>query len=165
MNDGTALHKFRLTISQLDCLSVKLHLPNTIITSSSDKCPRLETLALLCRRLSEPSRLFTVANEFGRSAEACSRILRATINIIYARYSAIVYLNQTLWSQRAEEYAQAICAKSSLSEMRACVGFIDGTTFHGQVLEMTQNLPLMKIYSVQFTMVTLDDIVSTIKAL
>ncbi|KAE9156613.1 hypothetical protein PF002_g33572 [Phytophthora fragariae] len=77
MDDATARTKFNFTIPQLRELAAKLHLPMPcIITPERDTVPTLEALAMLCRRLKEPSTLFTVANEFGRSPAAYSRICK-----------------------------------------------------------------------------------------
>ncbi|KAF0724849.1 hypothetical protein Ae201684P_020301 [Aphanomyces euteiches] len=95
LDDGTAIHNYRFTISQLECLSTKLRLPHYIITSSLDRVDALEALAMLCRRLAEPSRLFSTANEFGRSIEACSRIITETVRLIYRSFSTSLFSRET----------------------------------------------------------------------
>ncbi|KAF0692753.1 Aste57867_16212 [Aphanomyces stellatus] len=127
MDDPTAVHKFRFTIEQLKLLTAKFGLPAWVVTPSADKADSLEALAIVCRRLAEPSRLFTVANEFGRSPESCSRIIRAVVGIIADRFKDVVYFNEHLLVERGVQYAAAIQKKSGLSGLRSCVGVIDGT--------------------------------------
>ncbi|KAH9103507.1 hypothetical protein LEN26_012721 [Aphanomyces euteiches] len=127
MADATAMHKFRFIPGQLKVLVVKLHLPAHIVTPSLDSVEALEALALLCRRLAEPSRLFTVGTEFGRSIEACSRIINEVVRLIYDRFANTIYIHETLLQRRAELFANAIRLKSSLQGLRTCLGFIDGT--------------------------------------
>jgi hypothetical protein len=60
LNDATAKVCFRFTISELSVLAVKLNLPEDgIVTTLGDRVNRVEALAMLCRRLSEPSKLVT----------------------------------------------------------------------------------------------------------
>ncbi|KAH9146647.1 hypothetical protein AeRB84_009494 [Aphanomyces euteiches] len=127
MDDPTAMHRFRFTIGQLRELVVKFRLPAFITTPSLDSVESLEAMALMCRRLAEPSRLSTVANEFGRSIEAISRVIRELVCVIYERYANTIYFHKTLVQRRAELYANSIRVKSNMDGMRSCVGFIDGT--------------------------------------
>ncbi|KAF0690924.1 Aste57867_17744 [Aphanomyces stellatus] len=127
MDEPTAVHKFRFTTEQLKLLTTKFGLPAWVYTPSVDKADSLEALALLCRRLAEPSRLFTVANEFGRSPESCSRIIRAVIGIIAERFKDVVYFNERLLVERGVQYAASIKSKSGLHGLRSCVGFFYGT--------------------------------------
>ncbi|RHZ35129.1 hypothetical protein DYB37_013870 [Aphanomyces astaci] len=96
MHNATAAHKFRFTIDQLRVLAVALRLPAFVSTPSSDQVESLEALAILCRRLAEPCRLFTIADEFGRSVEACSRIVRATATALYKTWSDVILFHEAL---------------------------------------------------------------------
>ncbi|KAF0694037.1 Aste57867_15060 [Aphanomyces stellatus] len=125
--DSTAIHKYRFTISQIELLSHKLRLPAWITTPWSDKVEVVEALAITCRRLAEPCRLYTVANEVGRSVEACSRIIRATVEAIVKRWRSTITTNTRLLALRSEMYAQAVQKKCGLSGVRSCIAFIDGT--------------------------------------
>ncbi|ETV77419.1 hypothetical protein H257_08838 [Aphanomyces astaci] len=120
MHNATAVHKFRFTIEQIRVLAVALRLPAFLSTSISDQVESLEALAILCRRLAEPCRLFTIADEFGRSVEACSRIDR---NCSVQDLERCDPLSGSL----AQTYAGAIESKSGLRGLRTCVAFIDGT--------------------------------------
>ncbi|KAF0684386.1 Aste57867_23621 [Aphanomyces stellatus] len=125
--DSTAIHKYRFTISQIELLSHKLRLPAWIPTPWSDKVEVVEALAITCRRLAEPCRLYSVANEVGRSVEACSRIIRATVEAIVKRWRSTITTNTRLLVLRSEMYAQAVQKKCGLSGVRSCIAFIDGT--------------------------------------
>ncbi|KAF0687250.1 Aste57867_20979 [Aphanomyces stellatus] len=111
MANLTALHKFRFTIAQLEVLSQKLELPAWITTNWSDKIETVEAFTITCRRLAEPCRLYTVANEV------------AIVN----RWGPTIELNQPLLVQRGDAYARAIQSKSQLTGVQSCIGFIYGT--------------------------------------
>lgn len=79
LDDATAKVRYRFTVAELSVLAVKLkQQEDGILTESGDRVSRVEALAMLCRRLSEPSKLLTVASEFGRSMAAYSRVVKAT---------------------------------------------------------------------------------------
>lgn len=85
----------------------------------------LEALAIVCRRLREPSTLFTVASEFGRSCGQVSRIFSHIIDFLYSRHARVLYLNRKLISLRIDDYTAAITRAGS--PVKTCWGFIDGT--------------------------------------
>lgn len=77
LDDAVARLRYRFTVNGLRQLSSKLQLPvDGVRTTEGDNVPPVEALAMVCRRLSEASKLFTVASEFGRSTAAYSRVLR-----------------------------------------------------------------------------------------
>ncbi|OQR80478.1 hypothetical protein ACHHYP_17515 [Achlya hypogyna] len=127
LDNATALHRFLFTVPQLERLVRHLQFSPTIETTSQDRVGSLEALALLCRRLAEPSRLFTVADEFGRSVEACSRIIRAIVEDIYERHKNMIYLHKGILVDNVATYAAAIREKSGLVGLATCMAFIDGT--------------------------------------
>ncbi|ETV79636.1 hypothetical protein H257_06893 [Aphanomyces astaci] len=113
--------------TNLRVLAVALRLPAFVSTPSPDQVESLEALAILCRRLAEPCRLFTIADAFGRSVEAFSRIVRATATALYKTWSDVILFREALLVGRVDTYAGAIEAKSGLRGLRTCVAFIDGT--------------------------------------
>ncbi|KAG9403813.1 hypothetical protein AC1031_021944 [Aphanomyces cochlioides] len=127
LGDATANHLFRLTLPQLQLLTVKLQMPAWIVTTSGDEIDALEALALLCRRLAEPSRLYTIANEFERSVPSICRILRVVVNMLHSRFDDILYFNEPPFASRVDLYAAAIQHKPGLAGLTTCVGFVDGT--------------------------------------
>ncbi|ETL94177.1 hypothetical protein L917_07807 [Phytophthora nicotianae] len=77
LDDATAKARYRFTITELRELAKKLKLPEDgVTTPSGDRVDRVEALAMLCRRLSEPSKLLTVASEFGRGTGPYSRVVK-----------------------------------------------------------------------------------------
>ncbi|OWY98226.1 hypothetical protein PHMEG_00031054, partial [Phytophthora megakarya] len=119
VDDATSKARYRFTIQQLRILAIKLQLPHDgIITSAGDRVGRVEALAMVCRRLSEASKLLTVASEFGRSTAAYSRIVSAT-------HKDILYFHEFLIKTRIEDYCTTIHAAGS--PIQSCWGFIDGT--------------------------------------
>ncbi|OWZ03225.1 hypothetical protein PHMEG_00025081 [Phytophthora megakarya] len=80
---------------------------------------------MVCRRLSEPSQLITVASKFVRSCGAYSRILKTTISVLYEKHSDILYFKIALVKGRITEYCDAINSAGSLFD--CCWGFSDGT--------------------------------------
>ncbi|ETV71430.1 hypothetical protein H257_13313 [Aphanomyces astaci] len=66
----TAIEHYRFTIDQLTLLTAMFSLPDPVITPAGDNVRGLESLAMLCRRIGEPNKLHTIANEFGRSQAA-----------------------------------------------------------------------------------------------
>ncbi|GMF26498.1 unnamed protein product [Phytophthora fragariaefolia] len=65
---ATVRLKYRFTVAQLYQLASVLGLPRDgVRTHAGDNVPRVEALAMVCRRLSEAAKLYTVATEFGRS--------------------------------------------------------------------------------------------------
>ncbi|KAG2988026.1 hypothetical protein PC118_g6961 [Phytophthora cactorum] len=94
MDDVTARTRFNFTVRELQQLATKLQLPTpVIVTPERDAVPTVEALAMLCRRLKEPSLLFTVANEFGRSPAAYSRICQQTVAELYTKHKDLLYCN------------------------------------------------------------------------
>ncbi|OQR94201.1 hypothetical protein THRCLA_22250 [Thraustotheca clavata] len=126
MDDSTALHKFRFTIPQLRLIVVKLKMPEIVIVLSNDHIIAIEAHAMVCRRLGECCRLFTIANEFGRSMEACSRTITSTIRLIYIMERRNIYENK-FFEMKAVIYANAIRTKSGLEGLKNCIAFVDGT--------------------------------------
>ncbi|KAE8974145.1 hypothetical protein PR003_g27141 [Phytophthora rubi] len=95
IDDVTARTRFNFTVQELRLLTAKLNLPTPhIVTSERDAVPTIEALAMLCRRLKEPSTLFTVANEFGRSPGAYSRICMQTVEEMYVKHKDLIYFNR-----------------------------------------------------------------------
>lgn len=126
MDDATARTRFNFTLPQLRLLATKMHLPKpVIITPERDAVPTVEALAMLCRRLKEPSMLYTVANEFGRSPGAYTRVCRHLADTLYNKYKALLYFNHGIVAARIERYCEAIRAKGS--PLARCWGFVDGT--------------------------------------
>ncbi|OWZ23634.1 hypothetical protein PHMEG_0001487 [Phytophthora megakarya] len=126
VDDATSKARYRFTIQQLRILAIKLQLPHDgIITSAGDRVGKVEDLAVVCRRLSEASTLLTVASEFGRSTAAYSRIVSATVRLLYVQHKDILYFHGFLIKTRIEDYCTTIHAASS--PIQSCWGFIDGT--------------------------------------
>ncbi|ETP08005.1 hypothetical protein F441_15896 [Phytophthora nicotianae CJ01A1] len=80
---------------------------------------------MLCRRLSEPSKLLTVASEFGRGTVPYSRIVKKPAQLLVNQHRDLVYFNYQLVHLRINEYVAAIHSKGS--PLRMCWAFIDGT--------------------------------------
>ena len=125
MDDATSRFLYRFTIPQLRCVCRALHLPDTITTTARDRVSTLEAMALVCRRMAEPCRLYNVANEFGRSLGATSRIFHAMIALVHSMYSDTLYLNEKLLMQRFRLYAESV--RRAGSPLATCFAFIDGT--------------------------------------
>jgi hypothetical protein len=118
LNDATAKVCYRFTISELSVLAVKLNLPEDgIVTTSGDRVNRVETLAMLCRRLSEPSKLLTVPSEFGRGMAPYSRVITATAQLLVNQHRDLVCFNYNLVQLRINAYAAAIHAKGPHFEL------------------------------------------------
>ncbi|GMF14559.1 unnamed protein product [Phytophthora fragariaefolia] len=77
LDDAVARLRYGFTVDELRQLASKLQLPvDGVNTTEGDNVPPVEALTMVCRRLSEASKLFTVASEFGRSTAAYSRVFR-----------------------------------------------------------------------------------------
>ncbi|KDO21336.1 hypothetical protein SPRG_13226, partial [Saprolegnia parasitica CBS 223.65] len=83
LDDATAIERFRFTIHQLQYLADRIVPEPRVVTKAGDSVLALEALAIVCRRLSESSILFTAANEFGRSTSAMSRLFLHSIRLMY----------------------------------------------------------------------------------
>ncbi|ETV65280.1 hypothetical protein H257_17989 [Aphanomyces astaci] len=127
MDAATARTKFRFSIDQLAVLCVKLGLPEFTVTPWHDKDDTVEAVAIVCRRMAETCHLYTIASEFGRSLEACSRIINTVVNAIYRKWHDVMYFHECLTALHADSYADAIETKSGLRGMKTCIAFIDGT--------------------------------------
>jgi hypothetical protein len=125
LDPDTARHRYRFTIDQLHRLRIALGLPESFKTIRGDVVSGLEAVALVCRRLCEPSRLFTVANEFGRSVPDSSRIIAATVHKIYTRFQNLLYFNVQLVEKYIDRYCSAVYM--ARAPLRTCWAFIDGT--------------------------------------
>ncbi|ETV71797.1 hypothetical protein H257_12942 [Aphanomyces astaci] len=95
MDDPTARIKFRFSVHELVLLCTKLRLPELIITVWNDKVEAIEAMTITCRRLVETCRLLTIANEFGRSMEDCSRIIHTIVNQLHRSWSRTMYCTST----------------------------------------------------------------------
>ncbi|OQR86324.1 hypothetical protein ACHHYP_10667 [Achlya hypogyna] len=100
LDDATAIERYSFPVSQLQYLPDRLISSACVVTKHGDNVPVLEALALVCRRLSEPSKLFAVANEFGRSMGTTSRIFLHTIRLIYSEFSDAILYNKELIHER-----------------------------------------------------------------
>ncbi|OQR85706.1 hypothetical protein ACHHYP_11512 [Achlya hypogyna] len=121
----TSIELYRFSMVQLALLSVKLGLPSNVITPVGDNISSLEALVLLCRRFTEPSKIFTVANEFGRSTAAVSCIVLNVTRQLYAGYVDLLYINADMIRARIVMYCSAVKKKGA--PLANCWGFIDGT--------------------------------------
>jgi len=124
LDDVEAIDKYRFTMSQLAVLAAKLGLDPIVTTKARDKVSCLEAMSIVCRRLSEPSKLITVAREFGRSTGSVSRIFWHSLRVIWRRHIELVEFNRPLISRRMAEYCRAIQRKKT--KLAGCWGFIDG---------------------------------------
>ena len=125
MDDSSALIMFRFTIGQLQRLADALRLPDIVKTDQNDKTTAVEALAMVCRRLAEPIRLSTMANEFGRSTPSLSRIINKTINLIYEEHRDLIFFNEKLAIERIQSYTTTVRDKGAPLD---CIwAFIDGT--------------------------------------
>ncbi|ETN03646.1 hypothetical protein PPTG_15622 [Phytophthora nicotianae INRA-310] len=97
LDDATAKARYRFTITELRELAKKLKLPEDgVTTPSGDRVDHVEALAMLCRRLSEPSKLLTVASEFGRGTGPYSRVVKKTAQLLVNQHRGLVYFNYQL---------------------------------------------------------------------
>ncbi|GMF53258.1 unnamed protein product [Phytophthora fragariaefolia] len=80
LDDAVARLRYRFTVDELRQLASKLQLPvDGVNTTEGDNVPPVKALAMVYRRLSEASKLFTIASEFGRLTAAYSRGFVATV--------------------------------------------------------------------------------------
>ena len=125
MDDINAKIMFRFSFAELRRLANVLQLPEIIETDQIDKVCRVEAMAMVCRRLAEPVRLGTMANEFGRSPSSMSRMINTTINFIFELHKDLIFFNEKIATARFETYADAVRSKGATLH---CVwAFIDGT--------------------------------------
>ncbi|ETV74058.1 hypothetical protein H257_11371 [Aphanomyces astaci] len=113
LDSPTAIELYRFTIDQLALLTAKLRLPDPVVTPAGDNVRGLESLTMLCRRFAEPSKLHTIANEFGRSQAAVSRIVLCVARMIYTFHADLLYMNDGLVRSRMERYCQAVKTKGA----------------------------------------------------
>ncbi|GMF41834.1 unnamed protein product [Phytophthora fragariaefolia] len=126
LDDAVARLRYRFTVDELRQLASKLQLPvDGVNTTEGDNVPPVEALAMVCRRLSEALKLFTVASEFGRSTASYSRVFAATVQIMYDNHRVILYFHDALIKERIDEYCDTTHAAGA--PLRTCSGFIDGT--------------------------------------
>ncbi|KAE8967973.1 hypothetical protein PR002_g27893 [Phytophthora rubi] len=126
LHDSTARVRYNFTIAQLHRVSIQLQLPqDNLRTPEGDVVSSVEALAMVCRRLTEPSKLFTVADGFGRSTTAYNRKLKTTIAIMYANHATLLYFARATVLKPQDDYSAAVARKGS--PLRACWAFIDGT--------------------------------------
>ncbi|EGZ05380.1 hypothetical protein PHYSODRAFT_533778 [Phytophthora sojae] len=65
---------FRFDVHGVRRLAALFGLPETVITSSNDRCNSLEAISILLYRLSYPRRLLDMSIKFGRSTSSLCRI-------------------------------------------------------------------------------------------
>ncbi|RHY09223.1 hypothetical protein DYB36_002200 [Aphanomyces astaci] len=100
LDNTTAMHKNRFTLPQLHTLCEKFRLITWITSEWSHRIEVVQALAMTCRRLVEPLRVLTEANEFGRSMESSSRVILAVVRMFYAKFAGVFYLPDTLTTER-----------------------------------------------------------------
>jgi hypothetical protein len=105
--------RYRFTTNQLQRLQLVLGVPGRLKTTAGDVVSGLEAIALVCRRLAEPSRLFTIASEFGRSVPACSRIISAMVDILYQRHRALLFFNLPLVEKNFDKNCSAVYSQGT----------------------------------------------------
>ncbi|ETV86029.1 hypothetical protein H257_02517 [Aphanomyces astaci] len=110
---------------QLELLGERLGLPGRITTKAGDNVTRLESLSIICRRLSESSKLLTIAKEFGRSPAAISRIVKHVARLLYGMHKSKLYFNRRLITSRIAAYCSAI--NENGAPLTNVWAFIDGT--------------------------------------
>ncbi|GMF44084.1 unnamed protein product [Phytophthora fragariaefolia] len=81
--------------------------------TEGDNVPPVEALAMVCRRLSDASKLFPIASEFGRSTAAYSRVFAATVQIMYENHRERLYFHDALIKERIDEYCDVTHASRS----------------------------------------------------
>lgn len=124
--DATARIQYNLTMHQLQLLTTKFRLPSPHIqTKTGDVIPTVEALVMICRRLAEPLKLFTVANEFGRSPTLYNRVCTHVTNHLYKQQKNLLYFNRAVVAALIEAYCTAIASKEV--PLKSCWAFIDGT--------------------------------------
>ncbi|DBA01151.1 TPA: hypothetical protein N0F65_002286, partial [Lagenidium giganteum] len=121
---------FRFPISQPRILAALLQLPTRVITSERDNGPAFEALAIVCRRLTEPSRWSACQRQKETSAGATlSRIFNHTISPIYATFAAKINLDRSLINTRAGMYSTT--TEEIGGPLIGCMGYIDGVHIWG----------------------------------
>ncbi|RHY98847.1 hypothetical protein DYB35_011137, partial [Aphanomyces astaci] len=108
LDSATAIDRYRFSMPQLELLGERLGLPGRITTKAGDNVTRLESLSIICRRLSESSKLLTIANEFGRSPAAISRIVKHVARLLYGMHKSKLYFNRRLITSRIASYCSAV---------------------------------------------------------
>ncbi|ETV70601.1 hypothetical protein H257_13976 [Aphanomyces astaci] len=143
---------------QLELLGERLGLPGRIITKAGDNVTRLESVSIICRRLSESSKLLTIANEFGRSPAAISRIVKHVARLLYGMHKSTLYFNRRLIASRIGSYCSAV------NENDAPLANVLSSILHAQ-LQGLNTVIATKIFSVRCTKDIRVDIASTGKHL
>ncbi|OQR85228.1 hypothetical protein ACHHYP_20596 [Achlya hypogyna] len=110
-------------MAELRVLVAKLSLPKNVRKKERDKVPALETLCIVCRRLSEASKLTTVALDFGRSAACVSRFFWHVVRILWKRHRQLIQFNRQLIPNRMRDYCNAVERKGT--KLHGCWAFID----------------------------------------
>jgi hypothetical protein len=87
--------------------------------------PAFEALAVVCRRLAEPSQWSASEVDIGRSFGLMSRILNHVICYLYAVYREKLHFDECLSASRISLYCESI--KDKGAPLDSCWAFIDGT--------------------------------------
>ncbi|KAF0697991.1 Aste57867_11373 [Aphanomyces stellatus] len=127
MNDADAILKFRFDVAGIQRLVALLCVPNVVITEYRDRCNGDEALCITLYKMSYPRRYYDMMDTFGRSRESLSHIFCTMVDLLYAKWSDVIYFSKTVTPSRLEIFAKAIESKGS--PMANIFAFIDGSKF------------------------------------
>ena len=115
---------FRFERHEIQLIIRHLNLPEFIISSDRDRETTFNVFCLMCTKYAFPIRFCQLIREFGKSAPAMSRLIKALRQLLYSRFSDRMRDPPPLDAVQCACFAskcRAICGHPVV------VGFIDGT--------------------------------------
>ncbi|KAE9267498.1 hypothetical protein PR003_g31752, partial [Phytophthora rubi] len=122
--NANAVADFRFDVHGVRRLAALYGLPETVITSSNDRCNSLEAISILLYRLSYPRRLHDMSIKFRRSTSSLCRIFLCMVDYVDDRYKDKQFFDTELAERRMAQYCAAISARTHVEGVFA---FPDGT--------------------------------------
>ncbi|KAF0694078.1 Aste57867_15017 [Aphanomyces stellatus] len=124
-NDAECMAKFRFVRADILRLAHGFDLPPVIITRERTRCPVVEAVCILLRRLAVPDRWIDVIGMFGRSPSALANVFLYVVDHLYIKFKAAIYLDRDRIAPCLARFADAVTAKGA--EIKQVWAFIDGT--------------------------------------
>ncbi|ETP27737.1 hypothetical protein F442_22983, partial [Phytophthora nicotianae P10297] len=122
-------HEFRFDVAGVHELFSLLRIPDEVVTVYNgkvhDRCPGIEALCIMLRRLATPMRYYDMLQVFGSSRGRLSRIFLHMIDYVHDTFSDKLYMPTHIVAARINDYCAVISAKGA--PMDGIFGFPDGT--------------------------------------
>jgi hypothetical protein len=108
LDDDTCIERFRFTLDEIRYIIQCMQLPSSILCPNRIRCDMLTAMCILLRRLSFPSRLKDLKNEFGIPKSTLSTVLSSIVSLLIQRYNSFIELWPGINQRRVRVWSEYI---------------------------------------------------------